>query len=85
MILIIYWLKVKRDIILLPLKEMFFLSSLFERYLFGKACYEKCRKLKYDRSSADIRIGDLWGRMYKHNEKMVSAAVADTKRVGVIA
>ena len=33
---------------------------------FGKACYEKC-KFKYDRSSADIRIGDLWGRMYKHN------------------
>ena len=45
----------------------------------GKACYEKC-KFKYDRSSADIRIGDLWGRMYKHNEDGVSAAVAFTQR-----
>lgn len=45
----------------------------------GKACYEKC-KFKYDRSSADIRIGDLWGKMYQQNEDGVSAAVAFTQK-----
>ena len=29
----------------------------------GKQCYEHC-KYKYDHSSADIRIGDLWGKTY---------------------
>lgn len=45
----------------------------------GKACYDKC-KFKYDRSSADIRIGDLWGSTYKDNEDGVSAAVTFTKK-----
>lgn len=45
----------------------------------GKACYEKC-KFKYDRSSADIRIGDLWGKTYADNEEGVSAAVAMTEK-----
>ena len=45
----------------------------------GKACYDKC-KFKYDRSSADIRIGDLWGKTYKDNEDGVSAAVAFTEK-----
>lgn len=45
----------------------------------GKACYDKC-KFKYDRSSADIRIGDLWGKTYKDNEDGVSAAIAFTDR-----
>lgn len=45
----------------------------------GKACYEKC-KFKYDRSSADIRIGDLWGKMYQQNEDGVNAAVAFTQK-----
>lgn len=45
----------------------------------GKACYDKC-KFKYDRSSADIRIGDLWGKTYKDNEEGVSAAIAFTKK-----
>ena len=35
----------------------FFLSDA----CLGKACYERC-KYKYDRSAADIRIGDLWGK-----------------------
>lgn len=43
----------------------------------GKACYEKC-KFKYNHSSADIRIGDLWGKTYKDNEDGVSAAIAFT-------
>ena len=45
----------------------------------GKACYEKC-KYKYDHSSADIRIGDLWGKAYKDNEDGVSAAIAFTAK-----
>lgn len=45
----------------------------------GKACYDKC-KFKYDHSSADIRIGDLWGKTYKDNEDGVSAAIAFTSK-----
>ena len=52
----------------------FFLSDA----CLGKACYERC-KYKYDRSAADIRIGDLWGNTYKSNEDGVSAAVAFTE------
>ena len=53
----------------------FFLSDA----CLGKACYERC-KYKYDRSAADIRIGDLWGNTYKSNEDGVSAAVAFTDK-----
>lgn len=45
----------------------------------GKACYDKC-KFKYDKSSADIRIGDLWGKTYQENEDGVSAAIAFTEK-----
>lgn len=45
----------------------------------GKACYDKCR-FKYDKSSADIRIGDLWGKTYKNNEDGVSATIAFTPK-----
>lgn len=45
----------------------------------GKACYDKC-KFKYDKSSADIRIGDLWGKTYQNNEDGVSAAIAFTEK-----
>ena len=45
----------------------------------GKACYEKC-KYKYDKSSADIRIGDAWGNHYKEDEKGVSSAIAFTEK-----
>ncbi len=38
----------------------------------GKACYDKC-KFKYSHSSADIRIGDLWGKKYKNDGAGVSA------------
>ena len=49
----------------------------------GKACYEKC-KFKNDQSSADIRIGDLWGKTYQHNEDGVSAAIAFTNKGNVL-
>ena len=45
----------------------------------GKQCYDHC-KYKYDHSSADIRIGDLWGKTYKDNEDGVSCAVAFTRK-----
>lgn len=45
----------------------------------GNACYKRC-KFKYDCSSADIRIGDLWGQTYAENEAGVSAVVAFTDR-----
>lgn len=45
----------------------------------GKACYQYCR-FKYDKSFADIRIGDMWGNTYKDNEKGVTACVAFTDR-----
>lgn len=47
----------------------------------NKACQKNC-KYKYDRSSADIRIGDLWGKSYANNNEGVSALVAFTP-VGV--
>lgn len=43
----------------------------------GKQCYTHC-KYKYDKSSADIRIGDMWGDTYKDNEDGVSCAIAFT-------
>lgn len=46
-------------------------------YCSNPAC-SKC-KFKYDRSAADIRIGDLWGNTYATEEKGVSAAVAFTE------
>ena len=48
-------------------------------YCCNPACAKDC-KYKYDRSSADIRIGDLWGETYKDNDKGVSAIVAFTAK-----
>jgi hypothetical protein len=53
----------------------FFLSDL----CLGKACYDKCR-FKYDKSSADIRIGDAWGSHYQEDEKGVTATIAFTEK-----
>lgn len=45
----------------------------------GPQCERQC-KYKYNQSSADIRIGDLWGETYKKDEKGVSALVAFTEK-----
>lgn len=58
--------------------DMFYRLFLSDACL-GKACYEKC-KYKYNRSAADMRIGDLWGRTYAKDEKGVSCAVAFTEK-----
>ena len=48
-------------------------------YCCNPACAKDC-KYKYDCSSADIRIGDLWGNTYKNNDKGVSALVTFTEK-----
>lgn len=48
-------------------------------YCCNPACAKNC-KYKYNRSSADIRIGDLWGKTYKDNDKGVSALVTFTEK-----
>ena len=70
-------------------KKSFFNSRLSQGDVFynlflgdfccNRACQKNC-KYKYDRSSADIRIGDLWGRTYRKNEDGVSALVAFTEK-----
>ena len=57
----------------------FFYNMFFGNNCLGKACYKHC-KFKYDHTSADIRIGDMWGNTYKDNEKGVTACVSFTQR-----
>lgn len=45
----------------------------------GPQCQKDC-KYKYDKSAADIRIGDLWGNTYKSNEEGVSALISFTEK-----
>lgn len=58
--------------------DMFYQLFLSDSCL-GKACYHNC-KFKYKQSSADIRIGDLWGKTYLHDEKGVSAVITFTEK-----
>lgn len=70
-------------------KEHFFYSRLSQGDSFyrlflsdaclGKACYTDC-KYKSLQSSADIRIGDLWGKTYSQNEEGVSAVLTFTSK-----
>ena len=48
-------------------------------YCCNPACAKDC-KYKYDKSSADIRIGDLWGNTYKDNDQGVSALITFTTK-----
>lgn len=45
-----------------------FYKMFLGHYCLGEQCVKAC-KYKYDNSSADIRIGDLWGNTYKDDEK----------------
>ncbi len=58
--------------------DMFYRFFLSDSCL-GEACYDKC-KYKYDKSSADIRIGDAWGQLYEENEDGVSVAIVLTPK-----
>ena len=58
-------------------------GNLFYELFLGDICMgPQCAncKFKYNHSSADIRIGDLWGATYKNNEEGVSALVAFTQK-----
>lgn len=48
-------------------------------YCCNPACAKDC-KYKFDKSSADIRIGDLWGSTYKDNNEGVSALITFTPK-----
>jgi len=48
-------------------------------YCCNPACQKNC-KYKYDKSSADIRIGDFWGSTYAKNEDGVSSVIAFTEK-----
>lgn len=59
-------------------------GDLFYKFFLGDyccnpACQKQC-KYKYSSSSADIRIGDLWGKTYKDNQDGVSALIAFTPK-----
>ncbi|WP_317466997.1 Coenzyme F420 hydrogenase/dehydrogenase, beta subunit C-terminal domain [Bacteroides hominis] len=59
-------------------------GDLFYRLFFGhaclnKACYDNC-KYKLLNSSADIRIGDLWGNKFANNNEGVSAVLSLTQK-----
>ncbi len=56
-----------------------FYSLFFGDFCCNPACQKQC-KYKYDSSSADIRIGDMWGDTYKNNERGVSALIAFTEK-----
>lgn len=57
-------------------------GDLFYKFFLGDVCIgPQCKKdckYKYNRSSADVRIGDLWGETYQNNQEGVSALVAFT-------
>lgn len=48
-------------------------------YCCNLACQKNC-KYKYDKSSADIRIGDFWGATYAKDEEGVSSVIAFTDK-----
>ena len=54
-----------------------FFKIFLENHCLGKACYEKC-KYKMLHSSADIRIGDLWGKTYSHENLGTSSLLTFT-------
>lgn len=59
-------------------KDIFYKLFLGD-YCLGKACYHNC-KFKMEKSSADIRVGDMWGQLYKDNKEGVSAVLAMSRR-----
>lgn len=59
-------------------------ESPFFRLFFANTCLNKCCsfscKYKCLNSSADIRIGDYWGKKYKTDEKGVNVVLSFTER-----
>lgn len=63
-------------------KDDFFTMFLGDACL-GKACYDSC-KFKYNKSSADIRIGDFWGETYKDRHDGVSSVLVFSEKANAI-
>lgn len=59
-------------------------GDLFYRFFLGNYCLNKCCyttcKYKMCASAADIRIGDLWGKKYAHDDKGVNSVLAFTEK-----
>lgn len=58
--------------------DLFYRMFLKNRCL-AKPCYFNC-KYKGESSSADIRIGDLWGKKYAHDDEGVNGVVCVTTK-----
>jgi coenzyme F420-reducing hydrogenase beta subunit len=58
--------------------DKFYRFFISEKCL-GRACYDHC-KYRYDRSAADIRVGDLWGQTFQDNPLGVNAVVVFTEK-----
>lgn len=56
-----------------------FFKLFLKDFCINKACRKYC-KYKYSASSADIRIGDCWGKTYASNVEGVSALVVFTTK-----
>lgn len=56
-----------------------FYKYFIQKYSVGLHCQNNC-KYKYDKSCADLRVGDLWGTTYMTDSKGVSALVAFTSK-----
>lgn len=79
--------------VLIKEKKNYYNSRMSEGNLFykgflsdtclGKACYDRC-KYKLEKSAADIRIGDLWGSMFRENEEGVSGVVVFSELGGKV-
>lgn len=59
--------------------EDFFYRYFLGDLCLGKQCYDKC-KFKMLHSSADIRIGDAWGKAYQRIEEGTSVVLAYTHK-----
>lgn len=59
-------------------------GDLFYRFFLGNYCLNKCCyascKYKMCNTAADIRIGDLWGKKYSHDDKGVSSVLIMTEK-----
>lgn len=75
--------------VLMRVKKSFYNSRYMQGDLFyafflgnsclGRACYDKC-KYKKAASSADIRIGDCWGKAYENDDDGVSSVLVFTEK-----
>lgn len=61
----------------LNVNEDLFYYFFLNHYSLSPCCIQSC-KFKQCSSSADIRIGDLWGETYSHNQDGVSGVVCFT-------